>query len=54
VKQFFALVCVQAKGKVVAKALKQPQNVQEYPIRLVVGKPETTIIIDRDASEQLQ
>ena len=53
-KKIIVLVCGATKGKVVARALKQPENVQELPIAIVMGMPQTIIILDKEASEQLQ
>lgn len=53
-KKIIVLVCGAVKGKVVARALKQPKNVQELPIAIVMGMSQTTIILDKEASEQLQ
>jgi len=53
-KKIVVFVCGKAKGKVVARAIKHPQNVQELPIALVMGMAQTTIILDKEASEQLQ
>jgi len=53
-KKIIVLACGSVKGKVVARALKYPKNVQELPITIVMGMSQTTIILDKEASEQLQ
>jgi len=53
-KNIIVLACGEGKGKVVARALKQPQNAQELPITVVMGMHQSTIILDKKASEQLQ
>ena len=53
-KKIIVLACGVAKGKVIARALKQPKNTQELPITLVMAMPQTTIFLDKEASEQLQ
>jgi len=52
-KKIIVLACGTEKGKVLAKALKQPKNAQELPIAIVMGMHQTTIILDKEASEQL-
>jgi 6-phosphogluconolactonase len=53
-KKIVVLACGSEKGKVVAEALKQPSTTQELPITLVFGESKTTIILDKEGSEQLQ
>ena len=53
-KKLIVLACGAEKGKVVSRALEYPQNVQELPVAIVMGMPQTIIILDKEASEQLQ
>jgi 6-phosphogluconolactonase len=53
-KKIIVLACGAEKGKVVSRALEHPQNVQELPVAIVMGMPQTTILLDKEASEQLQ
>jgi 6-phosphogluconolactonase len=52
--KIIVLACGRVKGKVVSQALIQPKKVKEFPVRLVLGTSTTTLILDKEASEEVQ
>ena len=52
--KIIVLACGAVKGKVVARALNQPKHSDKLPIAIIIGMPQATIILDKEASEQLQ
>ena len=49
-KSTFLFVIGKEKGRILAQALKSPNNIALLPVRLVLG---TTWVLDSDATEQI-